>query len=72
MMDTKVDMENDIPTKFVVERAIVPDKKAYPKKSVIMTLSVIGSLIVTLIILLVIENLKGTPSLRQEEKNANA
>ena len=71
MMDTKADMENEIPTKFVVERAIVPDKKAYPKKSVVMTLSVIGSLIVTLIILLVVENLKGTPSLRREEETAN-
>lgn len=67
MMDTKVDMENDIPTKFVVERAIVPDKKSYPKKSVIMTLSVVGSLIVTLFILLVVENLKGTPSRREDE-----
>lgn len=67
MMDTKVDMENDIPTKFVVERAIVPDKKSYPKKSVVMTLSVVGSLIITLFILLVVENLKGTPSRREDE-----
>ena len=67
MMDAKVDMGNEIPTKFVVERAIVPDKKAYPKKSVIMTLSIIGSLIITLFILLVVENLKGTPSRREED-----
>ena len=72
MMDTKVDMENDIPTKFVVERAIVPDKKAYPKKSVIMTFSVISSLIITLFILLVVEHLKGTPSLRRENEPQNA
>ena len=67
MMDTKVDMENEIPTKFVVQRAIVPDKKSYPKKSVIMTLSVVSSLIVTLFVLLVVENLNGTPSRRKEE-----
>ena len=67
MMDAKVDMENEIPTKFVVERAIVPDKKAYPKKSVVMTLSVVASLIVTLFILLMVENLKGEPSRRNEE-----
>ena len=71
MMDAKVDMENEIPTKFVVERAIVPDKKSYPKKSIVMTLSVVGSLIVTLFILLMVENLKGTPS-RREEETANA
>lgn len=72
MMDAKVDMENDIPTKFVVERAIVPDKKAYPKISVVMTLSVVGSLMITLIILLMVENLKGKPSLRREEETPNA
>ena len=67
MMDAKVDMENNIPTKFVIERAIVPDKKFYPKKSIVMTLSVVSALIITLIVLLVIENLQGTPSLRKEE-----
>lgn len=72
MMDAKVDMENTIPTKFVVQRAIVPDKKSYPKKSVIMTLSVIGSLMVTLILLLVVENLKGTPSLSRKEDTPEA
>ncbi|MBP5400283.1 MAG: hypothetical protein J6Y35_01490 [Bacteroidales bacterium] len=71
MMDAKVDMENEIPTKFVVERAIVPDKKSYPKKSIVMTLSIVGSLIVTLFILLMVENLKGMPS-RREEETANA
>lgn len=69
MMDARVDMENQIPTKFVVERAIVPDKKVYPKKSIIMTLSVVASLIVTLVVLLVAENLKGTPSLRRRDEN---
>ena len=72
MMDTKFDMENTIPTKFVVQRAIVPDKKSYPKKSVIMTLSVIGSLMFTLVLLLVIENLKGTPSLSRKEDTPDA
>lgn len=72
MMDTKVDMENEIPTKFVVERAIVPDKKSYPKKSIVMTLSVVSSLIVTLIILLVVENLKGTTPRRREDDSTNA
>ena len=71
MMDAKVDMENEVPTKFVVERAIVPDKKSYPKKSVVMTLSVVASLIITLFILLVVENLKGTPS-RRDDEDVNA
>lgn len=67
MMEAKVDMDNNIPTKFVLERAIVPDKKFYPKKSIVMSVATLSALIVTLIVLLVVENLKGTPSLRKEE-----
>ncbi len=67
MMDARVDMENQIPTKFVVERAIVADKKFYPKKSIIMTVSTVAALLVTLIALLTIENLQGKPSRRKEE-----
>lgn len=72
MMDARVDMENQIPTKFVVERAIVADKKFYPKKSIIMTVSTVAALLVTLIVLLAVENLQGKPSRRKEENSETA
>jgi uncharacterized protein involved in exopolysaccharide biosynthesis len=69
MMDSKVDMDNHIPTKFVVQRAIVADKKCYPKKSLIAVFAAISALILTIIILLVIENLKGMPAKGQEKSS---
>lgn len=67
MMDAKVDMDNKLPTKFVVEKAIPADKKFYPKKSIIMTLASVSSVIMTIIILLVVENIKGTSQRRKDE-----
>ena len=72
MMDAKVDLENDIPTRFVIQRAIVADKKCYPKKSIIAIIGGLSALIVTIIILLVIENLKGTPSLSKEGETSES
>lgn len=70
MMDMQVDMQNTMPTKFVVDKAVKSDKKYYPKKAIIMTLATVSALILTIIILLVMENLKGTP--RKEEETASA
>lgn len=66
ILNVKADMSNDIPTKFVVQKAIVSDKKCYPKKSILMTLSAVGALAITLVILLVMENLKAVPSRKRE------
>lgn len=71
MMDAKVDMDNNIPTKFIIQRAIVPDKKCYPKKSIITLVAGLSALIVSVVILLVIENIKGTPSLRRKDEEAD-
>lgn len=68
LMCAKVDMENNIPTKFVIDRAIVADKKFYPKKSIVMTVSTLAALVLTLVVLLAVENLQGTPSLRRKEE----
>lgn len=72
MMDAKVDMDNNIPTKFIIQRAIVPDKKCYPKKSIITIIAALSALIVTIVVLLVVENIKGTPSLRRKEEEKPA
>ena len=55
MMDTKVDMENEIPTKFVVERAIVPDKKAYPKRIIVILAGTFGTLVMCILLLLLLD-----------------
>ena len=69
ILNVKADMSNNIPTKFVIEKAIVADKKCYPKKSILMTVSGVGAWLLTLIILLVIENLKDIPSADNRRKS---
>ena len=62
MLDAKMDLENNVPTKFVLERAIVADKKCYPKKSLITLIAALSALMVTVIILLFMEKLKEAPT----------
>lgn len=40
----RVEAAQTIPSQFVIDRAIVPDKKAYPKRSVVIILSTLASL----------------------------
>ena len=68
MMDTKMDMESNMPVKFVIEKAIPADKKAYPKKLIIMILSTLAAFIVTLFTLVIIENIQIDPK-RKKRNN---
>lgn len=61
MMDAKMDMESTMPVKFVIENAIPADKKSYPKKLIIMILSTLGTFIVTLFTLIIVENIQTDP-----------
>lgn len=61
MLDAKMDMDGGMPVKFVIDNAIAHDKKAYPKRSVIMILSTLGAFILTLMTLLIINNIKEDP-----------
>ena len=53
--------------KFVVEQAVVPEKKAYPNKSIIVIASTFASLLFALIVLIIIDNVKARIA-TQEEK----
>lgn len=66
MLDAKMDMNGGMPVKFVVEKAIPIDKKAYPKKSIIVILSTLSAFILTLLILLVINNISSDPLLNRK------
>jgi hypothetical protein len=72
LLNAKIDMKGEMPVKFVIENAIAPDKKFYPKKLIISFLSALGAFIVTLMSLLFIEkirkeiNLEPTNSNKQE------
>ena len=61
MMNAIVDMDTEIPVKFVIERAIPSDKKTYPKKSLIVLLSTVSAFILAVLVLLTIDKIKETP-----------
>lgn len=57
MMSAIADLDTEVPVKFVLENAIPADKKAYPKKSLIVIFSTLGSFILSIFILLTIEKI---------------
>jgi uncharacterized protein involved in exopolysaccharide biosynthesis len=56
--ESKMEMEQTLPCKFIVNNAAIPEKKAYPRKSLIILISVFASCLMGLITLLVLEKIK--------------
>lgn len=67
MMDARVDMESHIPVKFVVNNPTTADKKFYPKKSLVVLVSTFCVLIISILVLLMIEQIEEKPSVKSEE-----
>ncbi len=61
--EAKMEAAQNLPYKFVVEKAVPPEKKAYPNKSLIVAVSTFASLLFALIILIVIDNVKSRVAL---------
>lgn len=70
LMDAEMDMKSNMPVKFIVEKAIPADKKAYPKKLIIMILSTLATFIVALFTLIIVENIKTDPFRKSKSKEA--
>jgi hypothetical protein len=69
MMDAKMDMEAQMPVKFVIEKATPSDKKAYPKKSIVMIVSTLSAFIVAILTLLIMENIKNNKRVAAQNNN---
>ena len=54
----KVDAEQSLPEKFVVDKAFAAEKKSYPVRWIIVTVATITSLIITLLSIAILENFK--------------
>jgi capsular polysaccharide biosynthesis protein len=54
----KVDVDEVLPVKFVVNSAKVAEKKTYPLRSIIVLLSTFGALLMSLLVLIAVENYK--------------
>lgn len=66
LMDAKMDMESNMPVKFVVEKAIPADKKSHPKRLITMILTSLGAFTVTLFGLLIAETIDPEFSFRKK------
>jgi uncharacterized protein involved in exopolysaccharide biosynthesis len=54
--EAKIDLEKNLPFKFIVNSAEVPDKKAYPVRWLIVVLAAISAFVLCLGIILLIDN----------------
>ena len=51
----KVDAENQLPHKFIVTNAYIPEIKAYPKRSIIVVVSTLSAFLMGLMMLLMFD-----------------
>ncbi|MFH0756428.1 MAG: hypothetical protein V2B15_03985 [Bacteroidota bacterium] len=65
--EARLEAEQNLPYKFVVEKAFPPEKKAYPNKSLIVIVSTFASLLFALIILIVVDNIKARVAVMEEK-----
>lgn len=66
LMNALVDIDSEIPMKFVIERAIPSDKKSFPKKSLIVLFSTASAFFLTLLVLLAINKIKSNNLVLEE------
>ena len=65
--EARLEAEQNLPHKFVVEAAYPSEKKAYPNKSLIVIVSTFASLLFALIVLIVIDNVRDRVAIQEEK-----
>jgi uncharacterized protein involved in exopolysaccharide biosynthesis len=56
--EARLETEQNLSHKFVVEKAYPSEKKSYPRKSLIVIVSTLASLLFALIVLIIIDNVR--------------
>ena len=65
--EARLEAEQNLSHKFVVEKAYPSEKKAYPKKSLIVIVSTLASLLFALIVLIIIDNIRARVAIQEEK-----
>lgn len=65
--EARLEAEQNLSHKFVVEKAYPSEKKAYPKKSLIVIVSTLASLLFALIVLIIIDNVRARVAIQEEK-----
>ncbi|MFW6019303.1 MAG: Wzz/FepE/Etk N-terminal domain-containing protein [Bacteroidales bacterium] len=55
--EAKMDAESDLPHKFIVEEAYVPERKAYPIRWLIVVVSALGAFVLSLMTIIIAQNI---------------
>jgi uncharacterized protein involved in exopolysaccharide biosynthesis len=65
--EARLEAEQNLSHKFVVDMAFPSEKKAYPKKSLIVIVSTLASLLFALIVLIIVDNIRDRVAIREEK-----
>ena len=65
--EARLEAEQNLSHKFVVEKAYPSEKKVYPKKSLIVIVSTFASLLLALIVLIIIDNIRARVAIQEEK-----
>ncbi len=65
--EARVELEQELPHKFIVDAAKKAERKAYPRKSIIVIISTLSAFLLTLILLIINDNIRERLDVRNEE-----
>jgi uncharacterized protein involved in exopolysaccharide biosynthesis len=65
--EARVEMDQNLPYKFIIDSAHPAEKKAYPKKSIIVIISTLSAFLLTLILLIINDSIRERMASRQEK-----
>ena len=65
--EARLEAEQNLSHKFVVEKAYPSEKKAYPKKSLIVIVSTLAALLFALIVLIIVDNIRARVAIQEEQ-----
>ncbi len=65
--EARLEAEQNLSHRYVVDRAYPSEKKAYPRKSLIVIVSTLASLLFALIVLIVVDNIRERVAIQEEK-----
>jgi hypothetical protein len=65
--EARVESVQNLPHKFIVDRAYASEKKAYPKKSIIVIVSTASAFLLALILLIIVDSLNDRTATKKED-----
>ncbi len=65
--EARVEVEQNLPYKFIVDSAFKAEKKSYPRKSIIVIISTVSAFLLTLILLIIRDSIRERLERRDEE-----